>query len=155
MINTKHIARRTPPNEDSIPAPLAHARTEPGCSSAVNIPKYINETKFTVVMPTFNREKTLKALLEHYLKMPLVDKIILVWFRWEGNVPKPEDIVSGSLAERLIVKQMREDNLMLRFTPFTEIDTEGEYSLLSYSTSVGVSKLLETNVLSQSLTTRI
>lgn len=87
------------------------------------------EQKFTIVMPTFNRKTTLSMILKHYLSMKKLDKLILVWFKEEGVVPKADTLVEKPYSDRLIVKQIREDNLMLRFLPLDEIQTQAVFSV--------------------------
>ena len=90
------------------------------------------EDQFTIVMPTFNRKSTLTKILTHYLKMPKVHRLILVWFKEEGLVPSKESLVDKALSSKLLVKQIREDNLLLRFLPMEEIETQGNCHQIKY-----------------------
>ena len=60
--------------------------------------------------------------------METVSKVILAWFKFTGNVPDVNSIkINQKLKNKLVIKQIKEDNLMLRFIPFTEIQTDGKY----------------------------
>jgi hypothetical protein len=78
----------------------------------------------TMVMLTYNREKILKFLLNHYCKVRSLHKIIVIW----NNVNKsiPDDIL-GVKEKRcfpdLLFIQEKENKLTNRFKPRPEIET--------------------------------
>ena len=82
----------------------------------------------TMVMLTYNREKILKFLLNHYCKVRSLHKIIVIW----NNVNKsiPDDILEiketcGS-PDLLFIRE-KENKLTNRFKPRPEIETNCEY----------------------------
>ena len=59
-----------------------------------------------------------------------VDKLILLWYKALEDMPTPEQLVSDkTLTQKLLVKHMREDNLMIRFIVFPEVKTKGKYNV--------------------------
>ena len=78
----------------------------------------------TLVMLTYNREKILKFLLNHYCKVRSLHKIIVIW----NNVNKsiPDDVLE--VKEKrcfpdLLFIQEKENKLTNRFKPRPEIET--------------------------------
>lgn len=78
----------------------------------------------TMVMLTYNREKILKFLLNHYCKVRSLHKIIVIW----NNVNKsiPDDILEVKekrcFPDLLFIRE-KENKLTNRFKPRPEIET--------------------------------
>lgn len=87
--------------------------------------------KFTIVMQTYKRTDILKRLIRHYISVPKVDQILVVW----NNIgePLPSDIVSSSsVPVKFLIQPV--NNVRNRLQPFPEIQTSGTPH--SYSVTV-------------------
>jgi len=83
------------------------------------------QSRFTVILQTYNRTDILVRLLNHYSAVARLDKIIVVWNNidelppfelWMKFAPHPVPVV--------FLKQ-EENKMRNRLKPFSEIETEG------------------------------
>ncbi|XP_072297540.1 exostosin-like 2 [Eucyclogobius newberryi] len=82
------------------------------------------ESRFTIIMQTYNRTDVLLKLLNHYQAMPHLQKIIIVW----NNVgePAPQKLWDslGPHPIPIVFKQQNVNLMRNRLQPFQEIDTD-------------------------------
>jgi alpha-1,4-N-acetylglucosaminyltransferase EXTL3 len=90
-----------------------------------------DDEQFTIIMLTYKREKILMLLIDKYLKLAYLNKIIVVWNSLDV---KPTD---GFLwkykrfidIRKLCVIQSRENSLNNRFIPYGQIETDAILNL--------------------------
>ena len=81
-------------------------------------------SKCTMVMLTYNREKILKFLLSHYCKVRSLHKIIVIWNNVNKSIPDDIlDIKEKKCFPDLLFIQEKENKLTNRFKPRPEIET--------------------------------
>ena len=83
--------------------------------------------KFTIVMLTYKRVKTLPPLLLHYCTTKYLSKIIVIWNDVGAEIPQNILQVNNQCAVPVVFIKETENKLTNRFKPREEIKTDCEY----------------------------
>lgn len=100
--------------------PDFEAMSKSGYSIALNN----NSQKFTVLMRTYDRLNSIREAVRHYVCMPSVDRLVLLWSN-EKVAPPSVQFFNTTCPEKIVLKAMPSVGLSLRFYPFKEIRTDG------------------------------
>lgn len=84
--------------------------------------------KFTVLMRTYDRRNSIQQAVQHYVCMPSVDRLVLLWSNQNRTLPSAH-FFGTKCPEKFVVKAMPSADLTLRFYPFEEIRTDGVFSV--------------------------
>ena len=105
--------------------------------SRIDQPRHDEQQNCTLVMQTYKREKILSRILMHYCKIPLLQKILVIWNDVETAVPEALKNLTQSCGTELIYIVSEENKLTNRYIPRSEIETDCEWCMLaSYSGSL-------------------
>lgn len=78
----------------------------------------------TLVMQTYKRDKILPRVLNHYCKIPLLQRIVVVWNDIDTAVSKSLLNLTRGCAAELMFVVSRENKLTNRYIPRKEIETD-------------------------------
>ena len=82
--------------------------------------------KFTIVMLTYKRVKTLPSLLLNYCQTKYLSKIIVIWNDVGAKIPQSILQVNDQCAVPVVFIEETKNKLTNRFKPRTEIETDCE-----------------------------
>uniref|UniRef100_A0A3B4AMS7 Exostosin-like 2 n=1 Tax=Periophthalmus magnuspinnatus TaxID=409849 RepID=A0A3B4AMS7_9GOBI len=98
--------------------------SNPGLTQSHKQHRMVEESKFTIIMQTYNRTDVLLKLLNHYQAMPHLQRIIIVW----NNIgePTPQKLWDslGPHPVPIVFKQQSTNLMRNRLQSFKEIDTD-------------------------------
>jgi len=86
-----------------------------------------NETRFTIVMQTYKRVKTLPNLLLHYCKTKYLSKIIVIWNDVGTKIPESILTANHRCAVPIVFIEETVNKMTNRYKPRPEIETDCEY----------------------------
>lgn len=91
-------------------------------SSILEVPK--EEEKFTMILMTYKRVKTLPALLLHYCETKFLSKIIVIWNDIGSEIPQNILDVNKTCRVRVVFIKETNNSMNNRFKPRKEIETQ-------------------------------
>ena len=110
------VLRRASPNKDS----FAQSNT---------VTKEEEEEGFTIIIQTYNRTDILLRLLNHYRGVSHLQRIIIVWNNIGKQTPQKLWDSLGPHPVPVVFKEQSINHMRNRLQPFTEIDTDGQYTV--------------------------
>lgn len=85
----------------------------------------------TVVLLTYKRTSSLQKVLNHYCKIPIVQRIVVVWNDVTEDIPSPIRAWTSRCMANLIFVKSRKNKLTNRYKPRKEIETDCKLLFLS------------------------
>lgn len=107
-----------------------HPNVESMSNTGYSIPasSYNSLDKFTILTMVFNRFQSFREVIKHYICMPSVDRMVLLWANQEVEPPTKESL-KVDCNERLFIHRLGSDALTGRFANFPEIQTDAVFNV--------------------------
>jgi len=91
------------------------------------------ELKYTIIVPSFNREKSLRQFLNYYTSRmgntcPFLHKIIILWPPFQQPKP-PQDLIPNDMKDRISLIIPKDNSLSYRFFPYSDIETDAIFAI--------------------------
>lgn len=87
------------------------------------------ETKFTIIITTFNRQDLYREVLEHYCSIPEVDKVLLIWNNLDTSAFPVPEASSFACASPVIVLPQTENQVENRLLISRYVDTSAIFQV--------------------------
>ena len=87
-------------------------------------PPHLKQENFTIVMMTYRRYRALKMLLNHYCKVPSLDRIVVVWNDVETAISQEQLLENIDCPVSILLSISKENKLTNRYFPREEIRSD-------------------------------